>query len=156
MTTYIVLGFGLGHHIKALAAAARKESLIIVVEKDLGIFRAAMESVDMRELFASRRVVPIVGKDVTGVFKALGPHVVKDIPRRRLPRAPPVGAGFSRVLHHRPQGLRRLRHLRDAKRHHDRLDRRAVEEKLPDEPPVPRGEPRHRPLQGRVRRASRR
>jgi hypothetical protein len=76
ITTYIVLGFGLGYHIKALLAAARKESLIIVIEKDVALFRAAMESVDLREVFASRRVVPIVGKSVPEIFAALAPHLV--------------------------------------------------------------------------------
>lgn len=77
ITTYIVLGFGLGYHIKALLAEARRESQIIVIEKDPALFRAALDSVDLRELFASRRVFPIVGKDIPEVFKALNPHVVK-------------------------------------------------------------------------------
>jgi len=76
ITTYVVLGFGLGHHIKALLAAARKESLIIVIEKDVALFRAALESVDLREVFASRRVVPIVGKTVPEIFTALTPYIV--------------------------------------------------------------------------------
>jgi len=77
VTTYIVLGFGLGWHVKALLAAARKESHIIVIERDMGIFRAALESVDLREVFASRRVWPIVGKAAPDVFRALNPHIVK-------------------------------------------------------------------------------
>lgn len=77
ITTYIVLGFGLGYHIKALLAASRKESQIIVIEKDLSVFRAAMEAVDLREVFASQRVFPIVGKAMPDIFAALNPHVVK-------------------------------------------------------------------------------
>ncbi|MCD6405510.1 MAG: motility associated factor glycosyltransferase family protein, partial [Planctomycetes bacterium] len=77
ITTYIVLGFGLGYHIKALLAAARKESRIIVIEHDVGLFRAALEALDLREVFSSRRVFPIVGKSTPEIFAALNPHVVR-------------------------------------------------------------------------------
>jgi hypothetical protein len=76
ITYYIVLGFGLGYHVKALLAAARKESRIIVIERDMGLFRAALESVDLREIFASRRVTLVAGKSGPDIFRALSPHVV--------------------------------------------------------------------------------
>ena len=76
VTYYVILGFGLGHHIKALLAAARKESRIVVIERDIALFRAALEALDLREVFASRRVTPVVGKAVPDIFRALNPHVV--------------------------------------------------------------------------------
>lgn len=76
ITYYIVLGFALGYHIKALLAAARKESRIIVIERDMRLFRAALESVDLREVFASRRVSVIAGKSGPDIFSALNPHLV--------------------------------------------------------------------------------
>jgi len=77
ITVYVVLGFGLGYHIKALLAAARRESRILVIERDAALFRAALEAVDLREVFASRRVHPIVGKEGPELFRALQPHVVQ-------------------------------------------------------------------------------
>lgn len=76
VTTYIVLGFALGHHVLALAAAMRKQSRMIVIERDVGIFRAAMEAVDLRELFLSRKVAFVVGKTIPELFAALNPHVI--------------------------------------------------------------------------------
>jgi len=77
VTTYIVLGFGLGHHVKALLGAMRKGSRIIVIEHDMGLFRAAMGAVDLREVFLSRRVSIFVGKSTPELFTALNPHVVR-------------------------------------------------------------------------------
>ncbi len=77
ITTYIVLGFGLGYHVKALVAAMRRQSRIIVIERDLRLFRAALESVDLREVFASRRAAFIVGRSMPEMFTALNPHVVR-------------------------------------------------------------------------------
>ncbi len=76
VTTYIVLGFGLGYHVKALLAAMRDESRIIVIEQDMGLFRRAMDEVELREVFLSRRVALIVAKALPEVLAALGPHVV--------------------------------------------------------------------------------
>jgi hypothetical protein len=77
LTTYIVLGFGLGYHIKALLDNMREQSRIIVIERHLEIIRAACENVDLAEVFASRRVAVVAGKSVPEIFNTLKAHSVR-------------------------------------------------------------------------------
>jgi hypothetical protein len=44
----IVLGFGAGHHVRALAA--RSAQRIVVIEPNLGVLRAALRGADLREV----------------------------------------------------------------------------------------------------------
>lgn len=52
----VVLGFGLGHHVEALARRARGAALIVVFEPDVPLLRAVLERIDLAGVLASGNV----------------------------------------------------------------------------------------------------
>lgn len=53
----VVMGFGLGHHVRALAERMREFGVLIVFEPDLGLLRAVLERVDCSAWIAQTRLV---------------------------------------------------------------------------------------------------
>jgi len=101
--TAVVLGFGLGYHVEALAAAW--DGPIAVVEPDDALLRTAFAARDLRALLARVTLAPAPLDAVA--IDAMGPLVV-------LPYAPAVlraGAGL-RALGERLAGRAALRDLR--------------------------------------------
>ncbi|HOX04840.1 MAG TPA: DUF115 domain-containing protein [Planctomycetota bacterium] len=68
---FLVLGFGLGYHLQALAGRANHESRIVVLERDPGLLRLAASRRDLRGLFADRRISWLVGLDRQGLYQGL-------------------------------------------------------------------------------------
>ncbi len=71
---YIVGGFGLGHHVKALRARLKGEAFLIVTEPNLLLLRAAMETVDLADIFANDRCIILTTADKGEVQSRLEPH----------------------------------------------------------------------------------
>ena len=59
----VVGGFGLGHHILALFRRLKGDAFLIVTEPNLQLLRAAMESLDLAELFNQDRCVILTQTD---------------------------------------------------------------------------------------------
>jgi len=53
----VVLGFGLGHHVRAIAEKLGRAGAVFVFEPDAGLLRAVLERVDCTTLFAKHAVV---------------------------------------------------------------------------------------------------
>lgn len=64
----LVLGFGLGHHVRALAERARTSACIIVYEPDLALLRAVFERIDAAQWLAEHTVVLITEHDNAGAL----------------------------------------------------------------------------------------
>lgn len=67
-------GFGLGHHLLALAERLADDGLIIVTEPNLQILKAAFEHVDLTALFESRRCLVLTSADKGHLQTRLEPH----------------------------------------------------------------------------------
>lgn len=71
---YIVGGFGLGHHVRALHERLLGEAFIIVTEPNLQLLKAAMESVDLAELFAKNRCIILTEANKSNIQTRLEPY----------------------------------------------------------------------------------
>jgi len=71
---YVVGGFGLGHHIRALAERLKGDAFLIVTEPNLRLLRAALETVDLAPLFARDRCIILTRADKGDVQARLEPH----------------------------------------------------------------------------------
>lgn len=68
----VVLGFGAGHHVTALAERVRRAGLIIVFEPDVSLLRAVLERVDHTRTFLGSRVVVLTDeRDAAGITRAV-------------------------------------------------------------------------------------
>lgn len=54
--TVVVLGFGLGYHVAAMAKRMLRRGLILVFEPDIGLLRCVLERVDVSEAFVSSNI----------------------------------------------------------------------------------------------------
>jgi hypothetical protein len=59
----IVMGFGMGHHVAALARRIRRTGAIIVFEPDAALLRAVLDRVDLAEAFRQSTVVLLTDAD---------------------------------------------------------------------------------------------
>ena len=66
--TTIILGFGLGHHVAALATRVQRSGLIVVLEPDYALLRAVLERIDHSAWLASANVFLFDGSEETSVF----------------------------------------------------------------------------------------
>lgn len=71
---YIVGGFGLGHHLKALQARLKGDVFLIVLEPNLQILKKALETVDLADLFKGDRCILLTSCDKGEVQTRLEPH----------------------------------------------------------------------------------
>lgn len=71
---YVAGGFGLGHHILALARRLKGDAFVVVTEPNLQLLRAAMENVDLTELFERDRCVILTQTDKGDVQTRLEAH----------------------------------------------------------------------------------
>lgn len=71
---YIVGGFGLGHHVKALHARLKGDAFLLVTEPNLHLLKAALQSVDLADLFKGDRCVLLTQADKGEVQTRLEPH----------------------------------------------------------------------------------
>jgi hypothetical protein len=60
---YIVGGFGLGHHVRALHARLKGDAFLVVAEPNLALLKAAMESVDLAGVFKDDKCVILTSLD---------------------------------------------------------------------------------------------
>jgi len=61
--TAVVLGFGLGHHVRVLSERLKEQGLVVVFEPDLGLLRAVMERIDMTPWLVRANVVFVTRAD---------------------------------------------------------------------------------------------
>ncbi|TVQ32253.1 MAG: DUF115 domain-containing protein [Phycisphaeraceae bacterium] len=88
----VVMGFGLGHHVAALAKRMKREGIIIVYEPDLRLLRAAMERIDHGSWLRESNVVFLTDAEDTASMSALlngaegvlamGVHILEHPPSR--------------------------------------------------------------------------
>ena len=69
--TRIVLGFGLGYHVMALMRESPFRQ-IIVVEYDLGLFRIAMDTIDLTPVLLDTRCLFLIGEALPAARQLLG------------------------------------------------------------------------------------
>jgi len=68
---YIIDGFGLGYHVKALYEKLYGDAFIIVCEPNIALIRTALTHIDYSELIASDRLVFITSPDRDEIFRKL-------------------------------------------------------------------------------------
>ena len=68
---YIIDGFGLGYHVKALYEKLYGDAFIIVCEPNIALIRTAITNIDYSELIASDRLVFITIADRGEIFRKL-------------------------------------------------------------------------------------
>jgi hypothetical protein len=68
---FIVLGAGLGYHLRELVAQAGNFSRIIVIEKDMEIFRLALKHVDWRPLLEDERIALHIDVPVSSLIEMI-------------------------------------------------------------------------------------
>ncbi len=71
---FVMGGFGLGYHLRALARRLKGDSFIVVTEPNLALIRAALETVDLTDLLTDNRCVILTGSDKGEMHSRLGPH----------------------------------------------------------------------------------
>ncbi len=71
---YMVGGFGLGHHVRALHARLKGDAFLIVAEPNLQLLRSALETVDLADLFADDRCIILTRTDKGDVQTRLEPY----------------------------------------------------------------------------------
>ncbi len=71
---YIVGGFGLGHHLRALHTRLKGDAFIIVTEPNLRLLKTAMETVDLADLFVNERCIILTRADKGELQTRLEPH----------------------------------------------------------------------------------
>jgi len=71
---YIVGGFGLGYHIRALADRLKGDAFIVVPEPNLQLLKVALETVDLSELFTQNRCIILTQLDKADIQTRLEPH----------------------------------------------------------------------------------
>jgi hypothetical protein len=57
LSTFLLLGFGLGYHARELFRTLPKESYLIILERDLAVVRAAFSNIDFSDMLADNRVM---------------------------------------------------------------------------------------------------
>jgi len=68
---YVVDGFGLGYHVKALYDRLAGEAFIVVSERNTALLRTALQTFDHSEMLASDRLAIITTADRQEIFKKL-------------------------------------------------------------------------------------
>ncbi|HSW45008.1 MAG TPA: 6-hydroxymethylpterin diphosphokinase MptE-like protein [Phycisphaerae bacterium] len=71
---HVIGGFGLGHHVRELARRLKGDAFLMVTEPSLPLLRAAMEHVDLAELFENNRCVILTQADKGEIQTRLEPH----------------------------------------------------------------------------------
>ena len=66
-----VLGLGMGYHIDVLVGQESKRDFIIVIEKDIHVFKKFLEHKDLRNLYSRCDIYFAVGREPMEVFRAL-------------------------------------------------------------------------------------
>ncbi len=70
---FIVGGFGLGHHLRALRGRLKGDAFLIVTEPNLHLLKAALDTVDLADLFAGDRCIVLTRADKGEVQTRLEP-----------------------------------------------------------------------------------
>ena len=71
---YIVGGFGLGHHVRALHARLKGDAFLIVTEPNLQLLRAALDTVDLADLFIDDKCIILTRADKSEIQTRLEPR----------------------------------------------------------------------------------
>lgn len=71
---FIVAGFGLGHHIRALFDRLAADSILIACEPSLPMLAAAFASVDLTDMLAGGRLVILADANKNTIHDRLRPH----------------------------------------------------------------------------------
>lgn len=106
----VVMGFGMGHHVRLLAERVREHGIVIVFEPDAGLLRAVLERVDCSAWLSRGNVVVLTdAKDVAAIANAvkrcetllsLGTRILSHPPSlaRLGPLAGEFGSAFAEVM----------------------------------------------------------
>lgn len=70
----VVLGFGVGDHIKVLLKQVPKKTLIIITDPDLGIFKAALHLRDLSSILDNNQILLCLGEKPEAVKEKLEQH----------------------------------------------------------------------------------
>jgi hypothetical protein len=71
---YIIGGFGLGYHVRALFSRLKGDAFLIIAESNLQLLKTAMETVDLSELFVTDRCIILTSSDKNDLQTRLEPH----------------------------------------------------------------------------------
>lgn len=93
----VVLGFGLGHHVRLLGEKLGRAGVVVVYEPDVGLLRAVFERADFSGLFGSANVAVLTGADTGAIATTLrGAEVAVSLGVRVVehgPSGPRLGEG---------------------------------------------------------------
>lgn len=110
----VVLGFGLGHHVRAIAEKVGLAGVVLVYEPDVGLLRAVLERVDLAEVFARCNVAVLASDDdAAGISAALrGAEAVVSLGVKVIehaPSGPRLGEGARRFAGAFESAIRAIR-----------------------------------------------
>jgi len=71
---FVLGGFGLGYHVRALARRLKGDAFLVVTEPNVALLRAAMETVDLSDLLTNGKCVILTRPDKGHVQTRLEPH----------------------------------------------------------------------------------
>jgi hypothetical protein len=71
---FVVVGFGLGHHVRALYERLHGDALIVCTEPSIRLLATAFTCVDLADVIASGRLAILTGEDKTRLHERLRPH----------------------------------------------------------------------------------
>ncbi len=96
----VVLGFGLGHHVRAVAEKLGRTGVVVVFEPDIALLRAVLERVDMTDAFEEANIAILTRADSGAISEALlGAEVAVSLGVKVLehgPSGPRLGARGAR------------------------------------------------------------
>ena len=68
---FIVLGFGFGYHVELLLEQVKDDSIILVIEKNPGIFHSALTNRDFTRILGDNRLIILVDPDEDVIAESL-------------------------------------------------------------------------------------
>jgi hypothetical protein len=69
LSVVVLLGFGLGYHVREILKTFQEDIKLIVVESSRCIFKAAVENVDLREILSSGKLILSIEEDKDAVME---------------------------------------------------------------------------------------
>ncbi len=71
---YLIHGFGLGYHVRAIHERIKGDAILVVLEPSIAVLATALSCVDLCEVIASQRLIILTDADKAGLHERLQPH----------------------------------------------------------------------------------
>lgn len=87
---FVVLGFGLGYHVRALLQRLTGDTVVVCVEPSLPLLAAALTCVDVSDVLAARRLIILTDDDKARLHDRLRQHAALMMLGAQIVRFPPA------------------------------------------------------------------